>query len=241
MTPAVGVRLLVALSAALVLAGTGVATASDANRVAAAPRTLTLTDVKGDANAINGQSLQPRKDGGGGGGGGLGDHSGPIQKADSDIVAITLASTGTTTNVNGKQVFTCTGFTATMTLAAPAGSNAHYRVAGVGVVNSYVFWLRYQTDASGTWTYIAYADGIHDTKGRFLRNPAKLDGKKIIFTVTEADLTAVGEKLSSFKMSALGADTRTSTATPLDYPSSLAVPAWDTMDEDATKSFTPCA
>ncbi len=43
--------------------------------------------VKGDANAINGQSLQP----------GLGNNSGPVQKADSDIVSIALASTGTTT------------------------------------------------------------------------------------------------------------------------------------------------
>lgn len=212
-----------------------------ADSAAAATNTLTLTDVKGDANAINGQSREPRP----WPGPGLGDHSGPIQKADSDIVSLALASTGTTTKVKGKKVFTCTGFTATMTLAAPVASDAHNRVTGVGVVNS-LLWLRYQTDSSGTWSYITYSDGTSPLKGRYLSNAVKLDGNKIIFTVTETDLTAVGEKLASFKMSGLGADTRTSTAipdhpAPLDTPRSYAALAWDTMDEDSSKSFTPCA
>ncbi|HVE64831.1 MAG TPA: hypothetical protein VNB94_13660 [Mycobacteriales bacterium] len=189
----------------------------------AAPTILTLTDVRGDANAINGQSARP----------GMGNRSGPVQKADSDIVSLTLARTGTTKRVDGKKIFTCTGFTATMELAAPAGDNSNYRVAGVGVVNSFVFWLRYQSDPFGTKSYITYGDGDSPARGLSLKNPAQLIDNKIIFSVTEADLTATGEKLTSFRMSQIGADTRTSAR--------LAVPAWDELDQDHSRSFKPCA
>ncbi|HVF18923.1 MAG TPA: hypothetical protein VNA14_01600 [Mycobacteriales bacterium] len=193
-----------------------------ANSAAAAPSTLTLTDVKGDANAVNGQGLQP----------GLGDRSGPVQKADSDIVSLTLASTGTTKKVKGRKVFTCTGFTATMELAAPAGSNANYRILGAGVVNSFVFYLDYATRATGPITTVRYGTP-GDVQNARLKTPAALNGNKVIITVTEADLTGVGEKLASFRMRDLGASTHSSAA-------HLTVPLWDTMDQDESKSFTPC-
>lgn len=204
---------------ALVIAA--VSAVTFAHSASAAPNAITITDVKGDANAVNGQGLEP----------GQGDHSGPVQKADSDIVSIALASTGTTKKVKGKKVFTCTGFTATMELAAPAGSNASYRILGDGVVNASQFWLQYSTAPTGTTTTMRHNDGAAKTTA--LKTAAKLDGNKIIFTVTEADLKAAGEKLAEFKMSSLGADTRTATA--------ATVPAWDTLDEDETKLFSPCA
>jgi hypothetical protein len=236
---------LVSLIGALVFAGTGVATASDAYGPNGAPYILTLTDVKGDANAINGQSLVD----------GLGNHGGlPVYKANADILSITLASTGMKTEFKGETVFTCTGFTATMKLSAPLhewdesntspDAGAHYRVAGVGVANTAAFWLRYQTDSSGTHSWLSYSDGTH-AGGRSLRTAVKLDGNTIVFTVTESDLKAVGEKLSSFTWRAIGADTRTSTVlprpTPLATPWSLAAPAWDNVDQDPANSFTPCA
>ncbi|HVE64832.1 MAG TPA: hypothetical protein VNB94_13665 [Mycobacteriales bacterium] len=193
------------------------------NSAAAAPNTLTLTDVKGDANAINGQGLQP----------GVGDRSGPVQKADSDIVSLTLASTRTMKKVEGNKAFTCTGFTATLELAAPAGSNASYRVTGVGVVNTNTFWLQYATALGGVHSIIRYSDGSRTPRNLHLANPAALVGNKVILTVTEADLKGVGENLRSFTLSAPGADTRTATQ--------YTVPAWDTLDGDSSKSFTPCA
>jgi hypothetical protein len=203
------------------LALAAVATAVLATSASAAPNTLTLTDTKGDANAINGQGLQP----------GLGDNAGPVQKSDSDIVSVTLASTGVTKKVKGKSSFTCTGFTAVMELAAPAGSASVYRVLGGGVVNASQFWLQYSNSPTGITTTIRHNDGAAKTTP--LATPAKLDGNKILFTVTEKDLKAAGEKLATFKMSGLGADARTSNG-------AATVPSWDNIDEDETKSFSPC-
>lgn len=202
--PALGL----AAAAALVLAGSA----------SAAPNALTLTDAKGDANAINGQGLEP----------GLGDNSGPVQKADSDLVSVSFASTG----VKAKKGFTCTGFTATVELAAPAGSQAVYRVTGTGVTNASQFWLQYNNAPTGVTTTIRHNDGAAKTTP--LSTPAKLEGNKIVFTVLEKDLKAAGEKLASFKMGTLGADARTSTG-------AATVPAWDTIDPDEAKSFAPCA
>ena len=197
------------------------ATVALAAGATAAPNTITLTDIKGDANAVNGQGLEP----------GMGNNAGPAQRNELDIVSVSLASTGVTTTVKKKKVFTCTGFTATMELSAPAGANASYRILGTGVLNATQFWLQYSTAATGTTTTMRHNDGAAKTTA--LKTPAKLEGNKIVFTVTEADLKATGEKLAEFKMGSLGADTRTATA--------ATVPAWDTMDEDETKSFSPCA
>jgi len=62
---------------------------------------------------------------------------------------------------------------------------------------------------------------------------AKLDGNKVIFTVTEKDIKATGEKPATFTMGALGAEVRTSTG-------AATVPSWDAIDPDDTKSFSPC-
>ncbi len=191
-----------------------------ATGASAAPNSLKLTDVKGDANAINGQGVVR----------GLGDRSGPIQKADADIVSVTFASTGTTKTVKRKKVFTCTGFTATMELAAPAGSATVYRVLGSGVVNSSLFWLQYNNAPTGRTTTIRHNDGSSKTTPIA---DAKLDGNKIVFTVTEKDLKATGEKLAKFTMGGLGADVRTSTGV-------VTVPSFDSIDTDDTKSFSPC-
>jgi hypothetical protein len=189
-----------------------------ATSASAAPNAITLTDVKGDANAVNGQGVAP----------GQGDRSGPVQKADSDLVSVTLASTGT----KAKKGFACTGFTATVELAAPAGSASVYRVLGTGVTNASQFWLQYSNAPTGVTTVMRHNDGAAKTTP--LSTPAKLEGNKVIFTVLEKDLKAAGEKLATFKMSALGADVRTSTG-------AATVPSWDNIDADESKSFSPCA
>lgn len=204
-------------TAALALAAAAVL----ASGASAAPNALLLEDAKGDANAVNGQGMAT----------GAGDHAGPLQKADSDIVSVAFASTGTTKKVKGKSVFTCTGFTVTMELAAPAGSNAVYRVLGGGVVNASQFWLQYNNAPTGKTSTMRHNDGAAKTTP--LVAEAKLDGNKIVFAVTEKDLKAAGEKLASFKMGALGADVRSSTG-------AATVPSWDNIDVDETKVFSPC-
>lgn len=199
----------------------GVMAAVLASTATAAPNTLKLEDAKGDANAINGQGVAA----------GAGDHSGPIQKADSDVVSVTFASTGTTKTVKGKKTFTCTGFTAVIELAAPAGSGAVYRIVGGGVKNADQFWLQYNNSPLGKTTTIRHNDG--EAKTTPLATEAALVGSTIVFTVTEKDLKAAGEKLATFKMSALGADVRSSTG-------AATVPSWDGIDADDTKSFSPC-
>ncbi len=192
-----------------------------ASSASAAPNTLLLEDKKGDANAINGQGVEP----------GIGDNSGPVQKSDSDIVSVAFATAGTSKKVKGKSVFTCTGFTVTMELAAPAGSNAVYRVLGSGVVNASQFWLQYNNAPTGKTTTIRHNDGAAKTTP--LATEAKLDGNKITFVVTEKDLKAAGENLAKFTMGSPGADVRTSTGV-------ATVPSWDSIDPDDTKSFAPC-
>ena len=191
-----------------------------ASGATAAPNTLTLEDVKGDANLINGQGFAP----------GVGDQSGPVQKADSDIISMTLASTGTTKTVKGKKVFTCTGFTATLELAAPAAANTLYRVQAAGIANPTMFWLQYSTAPTGTRTTIRHTNEADTTTPIA---DAKIDGNKVIFTVTEKDLKTTGEKLDKFSMSNVGVDVRTASGV-------LTAPQWDAIDRDDTKSFSPC-
>lgn len=186
----------------------------------AAPNTLTLEDVKGDANLVNGQGFSP----------GTGNQSGPVQKADSDIVSMTLASTGTTKTVKGKKVFTCTGFTATLELAAPPAANMLYRVQAAGVGNPDMFWLQYSTATSGAGTNVRHNDGAAKTTPI---PDAKIDGNKIIFTLTAKELKATSEKLPTFVMSNIGVDVRSN-------PAAVTAPQWDAIDRDADKSFSPC-
>lgn len=191
-----------------------------ATSASAAPNTLKLEDVKGDANLVNGQDFAP----------GQGDHSGPMQKADSDIISMTLASTGTTKTVRGKKVFTCTGFTATLELAAPAAANTLYRVQAAGVANPTMWWLQYSTAPTGTKTTIRHTNDADTTTPIA---DAKIDGNKVVFTVTEKDIKATSEKLDKFVMSNIGVDVRTASGV-------LTAPQWDSIDRDETKSFSPC-
>lgn len=198
-----------------------VAAAVLASGATAAPNTLTLTDAKGDANGVNGQGVVT----------GVGDRSGPVQKADSDIVSVTFDSLGTTKTVKGKKAFTCGGFTATIELAAPAGSASVYRVLGTGVVNASQFWLQYNNAPTGKTTTIRHNDGAAKTTP--LGAEAKLDGNKIIFTVTDKDIKATGEKLDKFTLGSPGVDVRTSTG-------AATVPSYDSLEPDESKSFAPC-
>src|SRR5687767_12986817 len=82
---------------------------------ASAPNTLRLTDVAGDANGVNSQSLPKAT---------FGNIVGPAQRPEADLRSVTFAPT----HAGGE----CTGFTVTIELSAPAGENIIYRVAGEG-------------------------------------------------------------------------------------------------------------
>ena len=188
------------------------ATASPSS--AEAPRTLVMTDPAGDANSVNGQSVVP----------GIGDHTGPTQKDDADLLAVTLAALGSP----GPD---CTGFTITIDLAVPPGESTVYRVAGKGRRNAEQFWVEHEILPSGSSTTVRYRD--EDRSGVLDLAPAAVDGTRILITVPGAALERTGEKLASFSMKQIGVDVRTSTG-------EITAPAWDVIDEDPTRSFAPC-
>ncbi|MDP9100894.1 MAG: hypothetical protein M3N21_01955 [Actinomycetota bacterium] len=223
---------------ALALAATGglALTANAAAPAKAGGMTLTYTDPKGDANAINGQSLGsaspvPPPD----------SVVTPVGSQDSkDILSVTYASTGTTAKKvrRGAPAFTCTGFTATMTLAgAPDATNPAvntlYRLTSSTADGTW--WLQY----SGGKTTLRYANGVDatglsTTKTVALTNPAVIAGSTITWIVTPADLATSNQKLFKFSLSGLGADVRSDTGV-------LTVPAWDlAAAPDATTAFKPC-
>lgn len=188
---------------------------------------VVLTDQAGDANGFNDQGLA--------GQGPEGTAGGPSQ-AQYDLKTVTLENLGTTTTkkVGKKTVtsFACTGYTATMELAAPPStSNTLYRVLGKGVVNSSLFWLQFQNNpVGGTTTTLRHSDGTSVTAP--LATPAKIEGNKVIFTVLISDLKGAGEKGESTVISALGADVRSSTGV-------VTLPLWDQI-RAGDKTFTVC-
>jgi hypothetical protein len=198
----------------------------------AAPKALVLKDVAGDANALNAQ--------------GFGDvvpvpgdnATGPASAASLDILSVSLASTGTDKKVKkGKKtttVFDCTGFSVTMELAAAPFASAIYRVQGTGVNNATIWWLNYSVSPEGTSSYIQYDGGSGDPlASSTLDVPAKVEGSKITWTVSNAALKGTGEKPGAFSWSALGAHTRTSLV-------AVVAPEVDSMTPTDDGFFTPC-
>lgn len=201
-----------ALAAAIVAAlAVGVATSS----AASAP--VVLTDQAGDANAVNdqGQGVAPGS-------------PGPGSQAAYDILSVTLAPL---TKGTGKKA-ECLGYTATMELSAPAStSNTLYRVLGKGSVNTSLFWLQFQNNPiGGTTTTVRYSSGTSMTTG--LKNAAKLEGNKVVWTVLLSDLKGTGEKGVGTQITNLGADVRSSTGV-------VTAPLWDQIPA-GDKSFTVC-
>lgn len=203
-----------------------VATAVLSLSASAAPsKAVVLTDQAGDANGLHDQ--------------GQGVSSGtatPGSQAGKDVLSVTLAPTTTSTTVvkNKKKVTTttCTGYTAVLELSAPPTANTVYRVLGTTAKNTALFWLQHDNNpVGGTRTSLRHSDG---TAVITTIAPAKVDGSKIVFTVTEKDLKTAGEKLGSLKVLGLGADVRSSTGV-------ATVPSWDVIPEDDAKTFSPCA
>lgn len=199
----------------------------------AAPAALVLPDPAGDANGVNGQ--------------GFGDlvplptdtSTGPLSAASLDILNVTLASTGTDKVVKkGKRttkVFECTGFTATLELGAAPFESAIYRITGAGVNNGTIFWLNFTSDpADGQRAYLQFDGGSSDPlASSSVDVPFKVDGSKVVFTVSSASLKAAGEKLSSFTWSGIGAHSRTSLI-------AVVVPQFDELVPTDAGFYTPC-
>ena len=205
----------VAVGSALVLAANaGAATP-------AGPVTLTLTDQAGDANALNGGGLAN-------GGAGPVTADGTVtpvgSQADKDLLSLVLS--GTSVKVGTKA--TCTGFTAAITLSAAPTANSNYRVLATTATNTSSWWLTY----NGTRSYIRYSAGTAASVD--LVKPAVVNDKTITFTVTEADLKASGEKLSSFALLGAGVDARS-----LVPGAGATVPLWDEILK-TEKTFKPC-
>ena len=193
----------------------------------AAPTTLVLTDAAGDANAAHDQGTDTFGTG----------MAGPGSQAGKDLVSVTFTPTGTTTTtVKAKKkttTFTCTGYTALIELSGPPTTNTVYRVLGTTAKNTSLFWLQYDNNpVGGTTSRLRYSDGTAAFTD--LATPAKVDGNKILLTVTEKEIKAAGESLAALKVLAPGGDVRSSTG-------AATVPSWDVIPEDDTKTFSPCA
>ena len=185
-------------------------------------KTLTVTDDKGDANAINDQGL------------GLNDSSVAAVGYDGyDILKVDYKGMGTMVKKGRIYIPTCTGFTVTMTFGAALGPAAIVRATGVGVINDALWWLQWD----GSAATIRYGHSSSDVTGSTddsytLSTPAKISGSSITWTVLEKDLKATGEKLQKFAISGIGASVRTSTGV-------VTAPQWDAIPEgDAT--FKAC-
>ena len=173
---------LVTATAAALFTGV-VASASPAT----SPTTLVLTDTNGDANALNDEGFgSPAPQG----------TATPGSQAAMDIVKATFADTGTTKKVRGKKVFTCTGFTVTIEMAGPVNTSipAIYRVIGNTTANDGVFQLYWNNAPTGAATEVRYGAGSADDTVA-LSNEAKIDGNKIVLTITTSDIKGFGDKL----------------------------------------------
>lgn len=143
----------------------------------AAPKPVVVEDKAGDANMLNDQGF----------GLGFDNNATPIQHAPTDIVKATLANT-----FKGKE---CTGFTYTMEFSGDVSSSASviYRLLAATTKNDFIQIYFNNGVAGGGATQIRYRSG--DTNERFdLKTPAKIDGKKLVFTITAKEIKAFGEK-----------------------------------------------
>lgn len=190
---------------ALVMAAIGIAASSSfgahAAAPAASPTPLVLTDQSSDANGLNDQGLL---------GAGPEGTATPASEASLDIVKATLQNTGTTKKVKKKSVFTCTGFTITLEYAGAINPQtpAIYRLLGNTTVNDGVFQIYYNNGPTGGVTETRYGAGDADDTTA-LATPAKIEGNKIVLTVTKGDMATFGEKAGGV-ITSFGIDTRIS-------------------------------
>lgn len=142
----------------------------------AAAKPVVVEDVAGDANALNDQFF-----------GEVDNNPTPIQYAPADIVKATLANT-----FKGKE---CTGFTYTMEFSGDVSKSAPliYRLLAATTKNDSIQIYLNNGLVGGGQTVVRYRSG--DTDERFeLKTPAKIDGKKLVFTITAKEVKAFGEK-----------------------------------------------
>lgn len=204
----------------------------------AAPKPLVLTDLAGDANAANDQGLvsgTPVP---------AGTATGPATVAQFDIKSVTVAATGAmaTRKVGKKKIkyFNCTGYTATLELAgAPLSNGALYRIQGSATSHD-TYWLQYAVDAAGTATTVLRYTDEAATLGTstIAIAPAKIDGTKITFTVTGANMKASGESLGKTILSGFGADVRTNGQIP--GVGGATAPMWDQLPIDDATAWKVC-
>lgn len=143
----------------------------------AATKPLVIEDIAGDANALNDQFF-----------GEVDNNPTPIQYASADIVEATLANT-----FKGR---TCTGFTYTMEFSGEVDGAASliYRLLGATTKNDNIFQIYFNNGAlGGGTTEVRYGAGEEDETFE-LKTPAKIDGKKLVFTITTKEMRAFGEK-----------------------------------------------
>lgn len=199
--PALG---LAAVSTAVLALGAG-----------AAPKALVIEDLAGDANALNDQGTGLE--------GGPGQAT-PVQYAPTDIVKTTLVNT-----YAGKK---CTGFTMTMEFADAVDPSASviYRLLGTTTKNDGIFQIYFNNGAAdGGSTEIRHGAG--DADATFpLKNPAKISGKTITWTITDREIKSFGDKPGS-KIMDMTAEVRVSSGVSF-------VPVVDQAATD--KSFVMC-
>lgn len=121
---------------AICLAGILAAAALPAS---AAPKPVKITDLAGDANAINGQGFSTAVPA---------TSTAPAQVAGADILSISFLTMTTTQKVKGKTVTVPNGLQVTMTLAAPPQVNVLFRATPVPAGCS-TFSLSYSKLADG--------------------------------------------------------------------------------------------
>jgi hypothetical protein len=203
----------------------------------AAPKPLVLTDPKGDANGINNQGLvsgTPVPDG----------TATPAAVDATDITGLTVAATGSMAKrkVGKKMVsyFSCTGYTVTLQLAAaPLPTAALYRVQGATPLHD-TFWLEYSEEAGATaTTTLRYTDAAATLGTSSIAiAPAKIDGSKIVFTVTGGNLKATGgEALGKTILTSFGADVRFNGKA---QGGGITAPMFDQLVTDGSQTWKVC-
>lgn len=226
------IRKSVALVAPLALLG--LVASAHAAPPAAAPKPLVVADLTGDANAVNDGGLlngDPIPSG---------TKTDPASMAAFDIKNFSIAATGAmaTRKVGKKKVkyFNCTGYTATIELAAaPQTTASLYRVQAA-TQKLEQLWLEFRNPAGGTQsTKLRYTDpaSVSGTSSIDLKVPAKVQEAKVIFTVGAADLKAVGEALGKTVVSALKVDVRS-------HLNAVTLPMWDEALADEAAAWKVC-
>lgn len=201
-----------------------------------APAPLVLTDTAGDANGVSGQGIvsSPSIPDG---------VATPADVSGTDILGVTIAPTGTmVTKKVGKKTtkyFDCTGYTATLTLAAaPLPNGTLYRIDAQST-NNKAWYLEYSLEAgSDPRTYLRWSsDGSITNDDSVDIAPVKIDGSKLVFTVTNKNIKATGEKVNHITLSNLGADVRGNLKV---MGGGATVPMYDQLVTDGSQLWKVC-